>query len=347
VSRLLRPRPCLPMKSLAFILAAILVVACRSLAASTPPFGYVTVTVPAGSAVSPSYTPLAIPLYTHPVFSGKVTSADSATQLTLSGAVWTAGQHATTAAPRFARITAGSGVGRCFLITANTTSQLTLSLAHTPTITDVRTVVSAGDSVSIIPANTLGSVFGTTTPLLVAGASASAADNVYLLNGPGLGWSTYYHNGTNWRRAGSLANQNNTILYPDEGMLVVHLGTSPVTLMLSGRVPVTTEKSDISASGSTFGAQRFPVDMQLLAVGYHLLPGWIPGATVSTADNVWAWSTSLKKWEQFYYNGTNWRKAGSIANQNTKVLSAGSAVIVIRTGTSTAATLSQSLPYVP
>jgi uncharacterized protein (TIGR02597 family) len=335
------------MKPHVLVLAAMLAVASRGAAATTPPFGYLTVAIPAGSVASPSYTPLSIPLYTNAVFSGTVLSVDSATQVTLGGAVWTAGQHATSAAPRFAKVTAGSGIGRLFLITANTTSQLTLSLAHTPTISDLRMVLSAGDTISIIPANTLGSVFGTTTPTLVAGASASAADNVYLLNGPGLGWSTYYHNGTNWRKAGSLANQNNTILYPDEGVLVVHIGTSPVTLMLSGRVPVTTEKSDISATGSTFGAQRFPVDMELLAVGYHLLPGWVSGATVSTADNVWVWSTALKKWEQFYYNGTNWRKAGSIANQNTKVLTAGSAVIVIRTGTSTAATLSQTLPYVP
>jgi uncharacterized protein (TIGR02597 family) len=335
------------MKLLALVFTALLAITSRGSAATTPPFGYLTVAIPPGSVASPSYTPLSIPLYTNAVFSGSVISVDSATQATLSGAVWTAGQFATSSAPRFAKVTAGSGIGRSFLITANTSSQLTLSLAHTPTISDLRTVLSAGDTISIIPANTLGSIFGSTTPKLVPGASASAADNVYLLNGPGLGWSTYYHNGTNWRKAGSLASQNDTILYPDEGILVVHIGASPVTLMLSGRVPATTEKSDISATGSTFASQRFPVDMQLLAVGYHLLPGWVSGATVSTADNVWAWSTALKKWEQFYYNGTNWRKAGSIANQNTKVLAAGSAVIVIRSGTSTAATLSQSLPYVP
>jgi len=335
------------MKTPALTLVAILILAGLGESATTPPIGFFTVTVPAGSAASPSYTPLSIPLYNNAVFAGAVTSVDSATQITLGGAVWIAGQFATTAAPRFAKVTAGAGVGRSFLVTGNTTSQLTLSLAHTPTMADLRTVLAAGDTVSILPANTLGSIFGTTAPILTTGASASVADNVYLLNGPGLGWSTYFHNATNWRKAGSLANQNDTIFYPDEGILVVHIGVAPVTLMLSGQVPSTVEKTDISGTGSTFGAQRFPVDMQLSAVGYQSLPGWVPGATVSTADNVWAWSTSLKRWEQFYYNGTNWRKAGSIANQNTRVLPAGSAVIVIRAGTSTAATLSQSLPYVP
>lgn len=335
------------MKSSSASLLAILILAVQSHAAPTTPFGYVSVTIPAGSAANPSYTPLSIPLYNSAVFIGSVASVDSATQLTLGGAVWTTGQFATTSAPRFARVTSGSGVGRSFLITANTASQLTLSLAQTPTISDLRTTLSAGDTIAIIPANTLGSIFGTTSPVLTTGASASTADNVYLLNGPGLGWSTYYHNGTNWKKAGALPTQDDTILYPDEGILVVHIGASPVTFRPTGLVPSTDEKTDFSGTGSTFTGQRFPVDTTLLAVGYQSTSGWVSGTTVSTSDNVWAWSTSLKKWEQFYYNGANWRKAGSIANQNTRVLPAGSAVIVIRTGTSVAATLSQSLPYVP
>ena len=112
-------------------------------------------------------------------------------------------------------------------------------------------------------------------------------------------------------------------------------------------VPTTSEKTDISGTASTFIAQSFPLDTTLSAVGYQAIPGWVSGTTANTADNVWAWAASLNKWEQFYYNGTNWRKAGSIASQNARVLPAGSAVIVIRTGTSAPATLSQSLPYVP
>ena len=120
-----------------------------------------------------------------------------------------------------------------------------------------------------------------------------------------------------------------------------------MTLRNSGLVPSTNEKTDLSGTGSTFAAQRYPVDTQLSAVGFQATTGWVSGTTVSTSDNVWAWSTSLSKWEQFYYNGTNWRKAGSIANQNARLLPAGSAVIVIRTGTTTTSTLFQTLPYVP
>lgn len=313
--------------------------------ATSNPVGYITVTVPAGAVGAPSYTTLSIPLNNAAVFSGTVATVDSATQVTLNGAAWTAGQYITT--PHLARVTSGANVGRFFLITGNTTNQLTVSLAHVPTITTLVGTLTAGDSVSIVPANTIGSIFGTTSPVFVTGASASVADNLYILNGQGLGWGTYFHNGTNWRKAGSAANQNNAILYPDEGIVVVHIGTSPVTLKFSGSVPNTAEKTDISGTGSTFAAMRFPVDTTLSAVGFELTAGWLPGGSAGAADNVWAWSTSLNQWEQFYYTGSIWKKAGSIANQNARPLTAGSAVIVIRNGTTTTTTLSQALPYTP
>ena len=102
------------MKTPALTLVAVLFLAGPGESATTPSFGYVTVTVPAGSAASPSYTPLAIPLYNNAVFSGAVTSVDSATQITLGGAVWIAGQFATTAAPRFAKVNRLAGQNHRF-----------------------------------------------------------------------------------------------------------------------------------------------------------------------------------------------------------------------------------------
>lgn len=335
------------MKHLPRLFAACMTLTASAWADTTTPAGYVTVTFPAGSPSSPSNTPMSIPLQSAPVFASSIASTVSATELTLSGAAWTTGQFASTANPHLAKIVSGANVGRFFLITANSSNQLTLSLAQSPTITDLRTALSVGDKVAIIRANTLGSVFGTTSPVLVTGSSAAAADNVYLLNGPGLGWSTYYHNGTSWRKAGSLASQNNTILYPDEGILVVHIGASPVTLNFTGLVPTGDERTDLSGTGSTFAAHRFPVDTELGLIGFQSTAGWVSGTSANAADNVWAWSTSLNKWEQFYYNGTSWRKAGSLATQNTRVIPAGSSVIVTRIGTTTTSTLSQTIPYVP
>ena len=313
--------------------------------ATSNPVGYITVTVPAGAVGAPSYTTLSVPLNNAAVFSGTIASVDSATQITLNGAAWTAGQYIAT--PFLARVTSGANVGRFFLITANTTNQLTVSLAQTPTITTLVGALTVGDSVSIIPANTIGSIFGTTSPVLVSGASATQADNLYILNGPGLGWGTYYHNGTNWKKAGVFASQDNAVLYPDEGILVVHIGTSPVAIKFSGGVPSTNEKTDISGTGTTFAALRFPVDTTLSSLGLQSTPGWISGGTASSSDNVWAWNTSLLRWDQYFYTGTDWRKAGAFGPQDSTVLTAGSAVIVIRNGTTSTTTLTQALPYTP
>ena len=313
--------------------------------ATSNPVGYITVTVPAGAVSAPSYTTLSIPLNNAAVFSGTVATVDSATHVTLNGAAWTDGQYITT--PHLARVTSGANVGRFFLITGNTTNQLTVSLAHVPTITTLVGTLTAGDSVSIVPANTIGSIFGTTSPVFVTGASASVADNLYILNGPGLGWGTYFHNGTNWKKAGVFASQDNAVIYPDEGILIVHIGTSPVTLKFSGSVPNTAEKTDISGTGSTFAAMRFPVDTTLSSLGLQSTPGWTSGQTASSSDNVWAWNTSLHRWDQYFYTGTDWRKAGAFGPQDSTVLTAGSAVIVIRNGTTSTTKLTQTLPYTP
>ena len=344
------------------IIAATFVLAAYAQAVNTTPCGYITVIAPAGSLASPSYTTLSIPLYNAAAFIGSVATVDSATQVTITGAAWTAGQYAATSAPYLARVTTGVNTGRFFLITANTTNQLTVSLVQTPSITTLVGTLTAGDMIAIVPANTIGSIFGTTATNgaldngIVTNSSPSLADNLYILNAPGQGWGTYYHNGTNWKKSGAISNQNNAVCYPDEGIVIVHTGASPVNLKLYGTVPSTGEKTDISGTGSTFAAVRFPVDAQLNGMGFQSIPGWVAGASADTADNVWAWSTTLNQWEQFYFNGNlpngnlplgNWKKSGSLGNQNGRVLPAGSSVIVIRNATSSTQTLSQTLPYTP
>ncbi len=306
--------------------------------ASTVPVGFMTVTIPASpDGIIASSAAMSVPLYKAADFTGAVSTVDSSTQFTATGASWVAGAFANAAAPRLVRIKAGAQVGKIFPVTANTTNQLTIA-------GDLTGVLSIGDSIEVLPANTLGLLFGSTTPVLQTGATATTpgADNVFILTNNT--WGTYYHNGVNWKKSGSLANQNNTIIYPDDGVFVVHYGTSPVALTFVGTVPSTSEQTDLVGSGSTFIANRFPVDTQLLATGIHLIPGWVNGATVDVADNVFAWNAAQNKWDTFYHNGVNWKKSGSLANQNTTVIPSGSAVVIKRSS-ATPATLTQALPY--
>lgn len=325
--------------------------------AATIPVGYSTVTIAAGNgAANPSYTTLSVPFYKAAEFTGTIASVDSATQITLNNAAWTTNQYYSVSAPRFAKITSGNAVGRFFVITANTASQLSLDLSSQPTIaTLLGGTVSAGDSVQIIPALTLANFFGSNTATLpanwVTGASANSADQVWIITNPTTTtWSTFYNNGTNWKKSGNLLNQNNTIIFPDDGIRLVHIGTNPVTLTLSGTVPSTSEKTDIYGAGTTFMANRFPVNTTMLGAGFHLLPGWVTGNSANSADKVWLWNpikAGGAGWDTYYYTGSIWKKAGNLSSQNNAIIYAGTAVQITRLNQNPASitTLQQSLPY--
>lgn len=330
------------------LLASLLPALKAQTTATTTPVGFITVTIPAAVDVStPSNTSLSVPLYNTAAYVSSVATLDSATQFTMTGAAWTAGAFAAPAAPYLVRIkgqptlNVGANVGRTFLITGNTTNQLTVSLPNG--VVNINTLLNVNDSCEIVPANTLGSLFGTTTPVLQSGASVDVADNVFILNGGS--WETYFHNGTSWRKSGGLGNKDNTVIYPDEGLFIVHITTSPVVLTLMGTVPSTSEETQLLGSASTFLANRFPVDTTLVATGIHLLPGWVTGA-VETADLVYAYNSGTSQWDTYYHNGTSWRKSGAIGNKDSTVIPAGTAIVVSRQSAATAV-LSQTLPYTP
>ncbi|MES2568595.1 MAG: TIGR02597 family protein [Verrucomicrobiota bacterium] len=307
--------------------------------ATTTPVGFITVTIPAAAnATTPSSRTLSIPLYNTAAYAGAVASVDSSSAFTVSGAAWTANQFTTV--PHFVRVKTGTNVGRFFLIASHTANQLTVNTNGA----NLTTLLAANDNCEIVPANTLGSVFGTTTPLLQANADAALADKVFIWNG--TAFDSFFHNGTNWRKATTTTNENNTVLYPDEGFFITRVATTPVNLTLMGTVPSTAEKTDLAGSGSTFIGNRFPVDIQLVALGLHQTPNWVSGPTAKTSDTVYAWNMAAGIWDVYFYNGTNWKKSGSLANQNTTVIPAGTSLFVTRAN-GTPVTLAQVLPYTP
>lgn len=305
--------------------------------ATTTPVGFITVTVPAAvDAMKPSSKAISIPLYNPAAFSSAIASVDSANSFTLTGATWATNQFTST--PHFVRVKSGAQVGRFFLISSHTTNRLTVDTRGE----NLTTLLAANDSCEIVPANTLGSIFGTTSPIVQTGATADEADRVFLWNG--TDWDTYFHNGTAWRRADSPDNQNGVVIYPDEGIFISRRAASPLNLTFLGTVPTTTEKTELAGAGSTFAANRFPVDVQLTNLGLHLIPGWVTGNTSNGTDNVQVWNGTF--WDTYYYNGTNWKKAGNLKPQDTTVIPAGTAILVKRTS-SAPTILTQNVPYTP
>ncbi len=317
--------------------------------ATTVPVGYLTQTVAAASGNGPTNATLSLPLYNAAVYAGAITSVDGSTAFSSSAAAWTTNQFTTT--PFFARIKSGANVGRCFPITANTATQLTVSpQGATDTQTyDLRTLLSNGDTFEILPANTLGSLFGLNGGPFLTGSAVGTADDVYLWDVTKKAWSVYFNNGSHWRSAASLQNQDNVMLYPEEGIYIVHRDTAnPLTLTFLGTTPSTTERTDIPGTGSVYVANRFPVDTTLAGLALQNLPGWQSGTTVASADNLYVWNAAKNAWDVCFYNGTHWRSASSLQNiETTETVPAGTAMFVVRQSASAAsnATFVETLPY--
>ena len=348
----------------AAILCSLLAPALFAQTATTTPVGFITRTIPvAVDANTPSNTTISVPLYATPDYVSTVASLDSATQFTMTGAAWTPGAYATTAAPRLVRVKASTAVpaniGKYFLVSGNTANQLTVTLPVN--VGNVNTAISVGDSCEVVPANTLGSVFGTaatTPPQLKAGLTTDDADDVLIWDG--TTFVTYFWTGNVgspaniWKKTGNL-DKSGTVIYPDEAVFVIHRDTAAaVTLTLMGTVPSTAEQTVIAASGSTFISNRFPVDVTLGTVAVPTMPalnlqniaGWIGGATSDVADNVFIWNAGLGTWDTYFWTGSGgiWKKTGNLDRSNT-VIPAGTGIFISH-GAS-ALTLSQALPYTP
>jgi uncharacterized protein (TIGR02597 family) len=345
-----------------FLLPFVALIATVSFASAqsvtTIPVGFTTAAVtPAVDGSTPSSSVVSAPFYAVADFQGAVSSIDSSNQVSISGAAFTTNQFvgSSTATPHLARLKSGNSVGRFFLITANTATQLTLDTATAgytlttgaPSTTQAQVVV--GDSVEIFPSNTLATLFGSTSATVPfqQGTSANAADNIYLFNG--TSWDVcFFNNSTgHWRQVANLNNQDTKAVLPDRGIFVLRRATSPLSLTFLGTVPSTTERSDFGGPGSTFKAVRFPVDTTLGTLAFQNLPSWQPGTSANGADNVYLWEGTT--WGVYFYNNVtgHWRRVSNLNNQDTKVIPLGTAMFVVRTSTAAGSnsTLTQTLPY--
>jgi len=336
---------------------------------STLPVGFNTATIAAAaSATSPTGNVVSAPFYQIATFQGAVTSIDSSNQLSFSGA----NLPNLTATPFLAHVKTGNSTGRFWVITANTTTQITLDISDVDSTPDVKgypivtgaptvsqTQMAVGDSVEIVPANTLASLFGVTgNGNFQTGASAAVADNILLYNQKSKAWDTYYNNGTHWRLGSSLnPNLDNTVVLPDRGMFILRRNTSATSVTFLGTVPSTDEKTDIPGPGSAFISNRYPVDMTLgtgdttnkTQLNFNVkVANWKTGSSASQADNVLLWNTASKTWDTYYHNGTHWRVSNSLnPNLDAQIVPLGAAMFIVRQNSSSgiSPTFAQSLPY--
>jgi hypothetical protein len=281
--------------------------------------------VPQGS-VPFSFAPSATTATSITIDNNPVARSTVQSVATSSVTVATAESWGNAASPYAVRFLTGGAAGATFPITAVTNNGSNYTLALSTQGVNLSTIAAAGDTYEVLPQDTLSSLFGTMGVSLQTGASASTADNIELWQSGGQ--FTYYNDGSNWRQAGSLITQNNTLLPSGAGILVVRRGSTSVPSYLLGRVPEVALRQFTTPGGSTLLAGPYPTNMTLASSGFSSASGWQAGASAATADTIMLYSGNA--WLTFFYNGNNWRQSGTLLNQNAYVLSAGQPMFITR-----------------
>jgi hypothetical protein len=308
------------------------------------PFGYVKMSIAAGTGTSKRPTLLSIPLLDEASITGKATgriTGVSANTLTAAGAGWAAGQLSAVATPYLMEITSGAAQGRLLLISstvANTTDTATIApeeAARVGNLTNlgIATGAETGDTYRIRPVDTLSSFFGTPqTTLIQGGTSASNADTIAIVvNGTA---ANYYYNTSlgRWSRV-ALGNPDasHIPILPNSGVRYERLANTPLQFIVTGKVPSGQRKVSVKTSGTTILSPYWPVNMTLAQLALQTTPNWLSGPNASSADTLLV--TSSGSTTTFYHDGTNWRRT-TLGNpiSNSNVVPVGASIQISKRG---------------
>lgn len=306
---------------------------------STTPVGAVTLTIAAGTGTTRVLTPIAFPLMDTPSgvgqLKGQVTGFTAST-ITNSNAGWVDGQFSNAAIPYLIRITSGASAGKTFLIStsvANTTTTITVDSEEAGLVDIANMGLVAGDTYSIIPCDTISSLFGAPAGSgVIGGTSATDADIIYLMVSGA--WRQYYYktDGTpGWKRVGLNSTSDNVPVRPDALIMYSRIGSSPMNLVLTGEVPSLTRRQITRQSGVTPLSNPWPSGLTTLSSsGIGSSSGWVKNAQSAQADLVYIMISGA--WRQYYHDGTNWRRVGLNTVSDSVEIPSGSGVMISKRG---------------
>jgi hypothetical protein len=161
---------------------------------------------------------------------------------------------------------------------------------------------------------------------ILSGKPASA-DNVIVWTT--YGWKTYFYYNSKWQTYGTRSSQDFTVVYPDEGLVLVRRDTDSYALTLSGTVPAISSQSFHPAGDNKFLLSNpYPVPIGLADLGLHGSGNWTSNNSAASADQVLVWTGS--SWSTFYKKANgNWYNASessiNYSNVATATATAGSA----------------------
>ena len=314
------------------------------------PVGYVTITVNGDG-----YTAITNPLQNAVVYSGTASSIAGDT-ITTSFSL-TADEVAGTDADGNSAYYVQTTSGAIYDVTANTESTITVS-------SDVSSLISADDAISVKKYTTLGDIFSTDNAFgLTSGGDVTSSDVVYIMSADGAGsYAQYYYQtdpfggffgGDGWRAAGDVnTDRSDVIIAPDDGLIVNRISSGDISLVVSGTVNAIDHSRELPA-GFSLVAYPFPVDTTLDDSGIYTADnGYTSGGDVAQSDVVFVLATD-GSYTQYYrqtdpfggfFGGDGWRIAGDVnTDVGSTVIPAGSAVIIQHKGSGL--TWADAVPY--
>lgn len=319
----------------------------------TDPVGVVKITVaPAPSAGQTKLTAISATLRGAIAYQASATSigaynADAGSTppnpdqtLTQTGAGWTTNQWTTE--PHLCYIENASGAEEAYLIKSHTADTLTLATSF-----DFSSRYTSTPTFRICKANTLGSLFGTTSldVPFKQHINVNQADNIYIWNG--TLWDTYWFTGSVWLSTAIPTSANNVVVFPDEGIFVLRRDTSSINLTFNGSVPTKKQVSTVAGTGLTFLSTRYPVDTTVSNLGLASLPNWTTANDSSAADRFYVWNGST--WDFYWNNGAVWLSSAIPTAADNVIIPADSAIFVLRVSSASEAQSPNvhDLPYTP
>ena len=195
--------------------------------------------------------------------------------------------------PHVLRLTAGSGdQGRCFLITANTGTTVTVD---NPNSENLSAIFTSDATVEILRASTLGELFGVSSASPLQTGTPSTADYVYLWSQSRGFFVNYFHFGGNgsfskgWYDRTSIFSgaKNDLVIYPDEAFVIARRTGSEINLSFEGYAVTTDQKLQLPASGAQYLMNNpFGTDMFLCEL--------ISSADISSNSSGANWTKKFK-----------------------------------------------------
>lgn len=310
---------------------------------STDPVGFTTISVAGnGGSGQPAYTFATLGMYNAVAFQSTTTSVGGSSTLVDTSATWADNAYngASGQITYYVEITSGTGAGTTYDITGTTAATQSLTLSQ-PLLAGI----TSGATYRIRPHWTLAGVFGATNQNGLTGGTSTTADQVLVWNSSTQGYTTFYYKtsglgGTGWRSFSSPSvDASGTVLYPDDGFIIVRNQASATSLTITGSVKTGQSVIPVPA-GYTLLGNVYATSMTLASSGLYTGSSstGVAGGTSTTADQILIWNPASTGYDTYYYKtsglgGTGWRafSSPSVDASNTPI-PAGAAIFVNRIG---------------